>query len=217
VTILVTFQAGFASRSSVRALACAVLKGPSVTSLRRRSPGQRGFTLAELLVVIAMIAVMSALAVVGYKKYINAAQSSEAKAMIQGIRVGQEAYKAEMLVYLSCSTSLTDWYPHTPNDKKMNWAQPGDARYTNATNGWQLLNVQADGPVRFGYAVVAGIAGTDAFPATNITIQSYPPTLAKGTPFYVVQAMNKRPSSVNSVYFVSVSTSSEIFSLNDDQ
>ncbi len=75
-----------------------------------------------------------------------------------------------MLVYLNCSSSLEEWYPKTPNDTKMNWAQPDDKRYVNSTNGWQLLNVQADGPVRFGYAVVAGIA-PDPFPNTAFTKQ----------------------------------------------
>ena len=188
-------------------------KSPSVTLLRRRNPAQQGFTLAELLVVIAMIAVMSALAVVGYKKYINSAQSSEARAMIQGIRVGEEAYKSEMLVYLGCTTDFSTYYPHTPDDHKMNWANAGPA-YAAC---WQLINVQSDGPVRFGYAVVAGIAGKDPMPATGFVINGYPPVLVAGTPWYVIQAKNQRPGSPKPIYFVSVSTSSELFVQNDDQ
>ena len=168
------------------------------------------------MIVVAIIGVMSALAIVGYRKYVNAAQSSEAKAMIQGIRVGEEAYKAEMLVYLSCSTSLTDFYPQKPNDTKMNWVQPTDKRYTDPATGWQLLNVAADGPVRFGYAVVAGIAPA-SFPSTDMQKQpgGWPPKLQSGTPWFVVQAINQRPGSSIKTVFVSTSVSSEIFTEND--
>jgi type IV pilus assembly protein PilA len=168
------------------------------------------------MIVVAMVGVMSALAVVSYRKYVNAAQSSEAKAMIQGIRVGEEAYKSEMLVYLSCSRSLKDFYPQKPHDTKMNWVQPNDPRYTDPKNGWQLLNVQADGPVRFGYAVVAGVA-PDAIPTPDIAITGWPPRLPEGTPWFVVQAQNQRPGSPRPVVFASSSMSSEIFAENDGE
>ena len=122
--------------------------------LSRRS-SRRGYTLAELLIVVAMIGIMSSLAIVGYRKYLNAAQASEAKAMIQGIRAGEEAYKSEMLVYLGCSTSLTDYYPHdatqSKGDSRWSWIRTADSKYNDPAKGWQLLNVSADGPVRFGY------------------------------------------------------------------
>ena len=169
--------------------------------------------------VLAMVGIMSTLAIVSYRKIVNAAQASEAKSMIQGIRVGEEAYKAEMLVYLSCSSNFVDWYPQKGNDTKMNWAQPGDKRYTDPAKGWQLLNVQSDGPVRFGYAVVAGIAGQDAVPPpdANIQIKGWPPSLPDGTPWYAIQAMNHRPGAAKPTVFVSFSTSSEIFVANEDQ
>ena len=122
-------------------------KAPRVTSRRHRFHAQRGFTLVELLVVIAMVGIMSTLAVVSYRKIINSAQASEAKSMIQGIRVGEEAYKAEMLVYLSCSTSFSDFYPQKPNDTKMNWVQPGDKRYTDPARG-SRASVSSLRPVR---------------------------------------------------------------------
>jgi type IV pilus assembly protein PilA len=165
-------------------------------------------------VVIAMIGVMSALAVVGYRKYVNAAQASEAKAMIQAIRVGEEAYKAEMLVYVGCSSGFGDFYPKKPDDTKMNWIQPADSRYTDPVKGWRLLNVQADGPVRFGYTVQSGIGGSVPQPP-NIAIAGWPPVLLDGAPWYVVQATNQRPGSSRLVVFVGGSFTSETFSEND--
>lgn len=190
---------------------------------RRLAPRSsvRGYTLAELMIVVAMIGVMAALAVVGYRKYLNAAQASEAKAMIQGIRAGEESYKSEMLVYLSCSQSLTDYYPHNPtvtqNDSKMNWVQPGDARYTNAATGWQLLNVASDGPVRFGYAVFAGVGPTAPPPLVGYKAPLVWPPINPGIPWYVVQAANQRSATSKVVLFVSSSLSGEIYGENDDQ
>lgn len=161
-----------------------------------------------------MIGVMSALAVVGYRKYINAAQSSEAMAMIQAIRVGQDSFKSEMSYYVNCSSSFTDFYPHKPDDTKMNWIQPTDARYTDPVRGWQLLNIQGDSPVRFGYTVQAGIAPAAMPTPPNITITGWPPTLDPGTPWYVVQATNQRSASSKPAVFVGSSVTGEIFSEN---
>lgn len=176
----------------------------------------KGFTLVELMIVVAIVGIMAALAVVGYRNYINAAGTGEAKSMIQGIRAGEEAYRSEMLVYLGPSANLEDYYPQIdklPKDKKWNWVQPGDARYTDANKGWQLLNVASDAPVRFGYSVVAGIGAPAAAPMGFTA----PPTLATpgdGAPWFVVQAYNKRGTSPP-VILVSSSMSGEIFIENE--
>ena len=134
-----------------------------------RAAAQRGFTLVELLVVVAMIGVLAALALVGYRKYMRSASSSEASAMIQGIRAAEEAYKAEMLVYNDVSTSLSTpsaYYPLDPSAcspgqiRRYSWINQSHARYPN----WATLNVTADSAVTFGYAVRAGVAG-GAYPA----------------------------------------------------
>jgi type IV pilus assembly protein PilA len=177
---------------------------------------KRGFTLVELMIVVAIIGVMAALAVVGYRRYINAAGTGEAKSMIQGIRAGEEIYRTEMLVYLGPSTGLDDYYPQLdkqPNDKKWNWAQPTDSRYTDANKGWQLLNVASDAPVRFGYSAVAGLGPPAAGPV-GFTAAPQLATPAAGAPWFVVQAYNKRGNSAP-VILVSSSMSGEIFVENE--
>ena len=195
---------------------------PRMLSQRRPAPGswQRGYTLAELMIVVAIIGVMAALAIAGYRKYLNAAQAGEAKAMIQGIRAGEESYKSEMLVYLNVSGTLTNYFPHDPtvskNDEKWSWVQSGDVRYTNPVTGWQLLNVAAGGPVRFGYAVVAGVGPTAPPAAVGFATPPVWPAINAGIPWYVIQAANQRTSSGKVVLFISSSLSGEIYGENDD-
>jgi type IV pilus assembly protein PilA len=167
--------------------------------------------LIELLIVVAMIGVMAALAVVGYRKYLNSAGTAEAKAVIQSIRGAQESYKAETLQYLSVSaSSLTAWYPGSPDDKKRHWDNPGGLNYAD----WKTLNVTTDGPVRFGYAVVAGLAG-GTVPATLITPAITWP--ARVEPWYVVQAAGDRDKDAKYAVFVSSSFSGEIFSQDETE
>jgi len=183
---------------------------------------RRGFTLIELLVVVAMIGVLAALALVGYRKYMNSAHSSEAQAVIQGIRAGEESYKAETLTYVGCSGcgaagcapgagSLTTYYPQTtgtPNSSRWNWLQSGHPDY----NCWRLLNVTTDGPVRFGYAVVAGLPGQQMPAATSFTTN--PPIWPNPTtnPWYVVQSQGDPDGQGVSYLFISSSLSAEIYS-----
>lgn len=191
--------------STPSAMRASPARAPRTARVRRR-----GFTLIELLIVVAMIGVMAALAIVGYRKYLNSAGTSEAKAVIQSIRGAQESYKAETLQYLDVSSTMTSWYPDAANDKKRSWVRAAGPNYAN----WQTLNVTTDGPVRFGYAVKAGLAG-GTVPATLITPAITWPSPVE--PWYVVQAAGDRDNDTKLAVFVSSSFSGEIFAQDDTE
>jgi type IV pilus assembly protein PilA len=159
--------------------------------------GRRGFTMMELLITLSMMTVLSVLALLGFRKYLHASQSSEARAVLGQIRNGEESYKAEMLKYLSVSSSMTDYYPNaTPNDLKYAWNRPGDARFYSAgppANGWQLLGVNPDGPVRYGYVVMAGVApaGPPAPDPSFISPPHLTPPSTAGAAWFVAGARNE--------------------------
>jgi type IV pilus assembly protein PilA len=184
-----------------------------------RSPGSEGFTLMELLISIAIISTMSALGIAMFQKYVHAAQSGEARTVIGQIRSGEESYKAEMLQYLSCSASLTDYYPNaTPDDSRWAWRRPTDARYANGTQGWQMLNVNPDGPVRYGYAAFAGM-GPTAPPGPDPGFVRPPILFATpaGVPWFVIAAKNKHISTMGPSLAITTSYDGTLYFEGDSE
>jgi type IV pilus assembly protein PilA len=126
----------------------------------------RGFTLIELMVVVVIVGILATLAVVGYRKLIQASHVSEATGMVQSIRVAQEGYHSETQQYANVSTALNAYYPAAPVYQMVTaWGAP----CTNCgAVSWSALPVHVDGPLMFGYATVAGLAGNA--PPSSVTV-----------------------------------------------
>lgn len=191
--------------------------GASILSDRRfacRRAHGRGFTLTELMAVVVIVAILAALALVGFRKYVNAAHGSEAVHIIGAIKAAEESYRAETLAYLDVSTSLTTYYPtSSPDDKKRAWGGTGDH-----VDRWRTLNVNPDGAVMYGYAVRAG-GPANGVPDSEIESAFAPkPTFPQPVePWYLVQA--KGDVNANGVYsyYLGMSFTSEIFSANEGE
>jgi type IV pilus assembly protein PilA len=169
----------------------------------------RGFTLSELMAVVVIVGILATIAAVGYRKYINSARSSEAVWMVNGIRAAQEAYRAETLTYLNVSGTLTNYYPTTtPGTFKTQWGGDG-----NNVEKWRILNVQADGAVMYGYAVVAGVPGEVEVTGLEFTAD-FPDAVE---PWYVVQAKGDVDGDGTPSYYAATSFSNEVYWQNEGE
>jgi prepilin-type N-terminal cleavage/methylation domain-containing protein len=190
---------------------------PTMNGLQsRRRAAARGFSMAELMAVVAIVSVLALLATYSVRKYVASSKTGEAFEMIGSIKAAEETYKDETFGYLNVSpdlTSSTSFYPSNslPGQQKMNFA----GGPTSLQTAWQQLGVNSAGPVLFVYACTAGAAGTaPSSLGSDITVGNWPATV--NSPWYVVKA--KADLSGHGVYtvFVGTSFSGDLYSANKE-
>lgn len=65
----------------------------------REKRNQKGFTLVELMIVVAIIGILAAIAIPQFTKYRSRAQNSAALSDARNLRTDLEGYYAEWQVY----------------------------------------------------------------------------------------------------------------------
>ena len=65
--------------------------------------GQKGFTLIELMIVVAIIGILAAIAIPNFLTYQMKARQSEAKTNLQAIRTSEIAFQAERGCYIGAA------------------------------------------------------------------------------------------------------------------
>jgi prepilin-type N-terminal cleavage/methylation domain-containing protein len=150
--------------------------------LRRRQSA--GFTLVELMTVVAITGILAAVGVTLIRGHLNVAKANRALAGITALRAAEEAFRAENGTYLDCSGTTAKWYPMlVPGKVKVEWHQP-DTHPDGAR--WALLPVTNTSPTQYGFLLNAGTPNT-AYPILQ-TAQK--PTLTPSPdPWYVIQVM----------------------------
>jgi type IV pilus assembly protein PilA len=82
---------------------------------------QKGFTLIELMIVVAIIGILAAIAIPNFMRYQARARQSEARINLGGIGTSAEAWRADSSTYVATAVQLA-------------WAPLGTTRYGYSYN-----------------------------------------------------------------------------------
>ncbi len=119
--------------------------------IQKYRKSEKGFTLIELMIVVAIIGILAAIAIPNFIRFQLKSKSSEGKVNLAAIRTAEEGYMAEYGTYVAAALTPAA----LPGASKDPWAIIGTAGANFDTLGWS-----PEGNVYFQYGVAIPTNGT---------------------------------------------------------
>ena len=118
---------------------------------------ERGFTLMELLIAVAIVVILAGVGIPVYLKFQASAKASEASTNLNGIKMAEENYRLATGSYLDCAVSPRAALTlATAGQNSVAWVDSG-----GATGGFTNIGFTTNADVRFTYQVSS--SGTTSF------------------------------------------------------
>ena len=172
---------------------------------------KNGFTLLEMIVVVAIIGVLAAVAIPVYRGYLIRSRASEAYTILQGIRDREEAYFSE---YKRYTDNLAHYTPNgcVARNETESWDTDAEIDY------WIDLGFTPDGPTWYSYRVISpyagGVFGNGASLPNNIGT-SWPANFSR--PWFVAEACGDLDNNGIMARFYVSSLNRTVFHLQEDE
>jgi type IV pilus assembly protein PilA len=184
------------------------------STMFKQLKGQKGFTLIELMIVVAIIGILAAIAIPNFLQYQMKSRQSEAKTNLQAIRTSEIGFQAERGCYLGI---LREGSPNPGGAKSVPtpWGvgaaplPPNAFGFCNAggtfVGTFRNINFVATGSVNYGYAANASAVAVPIAACTlGPTTEATGVTVAAMTGFVATAAANLDADANLSVWGASV-------------
>jgi len=176
----------------------------------------RGFTLAELMAVVAIMGILAALGLRAFHQRAFQSDATAAKVVIKAIAVAEEHYRAENKMYLNVSsTGDAGWYPQKtiPTNTHRTFWRAADTE----TAAWRALAPDIREAVTFAFKANAGLP--TSLPSavlesgSGVTL----PTAAPVEPWYLIQARADADGDSTASFVVAASWAPELVVVNEGE